>query len=237
MLEMFAMSSLHLSVLSASLLVLTAIACSPSDVPTSAGNSDLSASSSGSSGKPSSSGSTPAPPGSASTPGGSTSGGDPTDPQPTKADLGGPCAPLIGKWEATFDDGASASGDSIPFGQSVPFSGKMDFTLTHDDADLQDIVDFAGTATITAMDQTQTYQMSPTDKASGDTKDTKCIGGLHIKGITNVAGIGDLIFTMDGDFDGTDNPASKGHANFTIKTADDDGKGMTGTGTAHLVRQ
>ena len=35
MLEMFAMSSLHLSVLSASLLVLTAIACSPSDVPTS----------------------------------------------------------------------------------------------------------------------------------------------------------------------------------------------------------
>lgn len=227
------MSTLRLSLLATSLLVVSAAACAPSDVPPAQqGNNALSKSGSDDS-KSSSSGSTAKPAGSA---GGTDTGSSGDVPKVTDKDKGSPCADVIGKWTATFDDGAEATGDMIPIG-SVGFSGKLDFTMTHDEADINNVVDFVGTATIEAMGQTNTYQMQPSEKASGDVKDTTCTGGLHVKGISTVDPIGDVIFTMDGDFDDKASPPNTGHATFTMKTADDDGKNLTGKGTAHITRQ
>jgi len=85
-----------------------------------------------------------------------------TDSKPSETNLhdnAGPCALLIGKWKATFDKGAEASGDAIPLGQTISISGDMNFTLTHDDADLPNVVDFVGSTTVTALGQTTTYSL------------------------------------------------------------------------------
>jgi hypothetical protein len=223
------MNPLRFCVIPASLFALGLTACSPSESPAPAPTKSAltnSAGSGGSSGvapSASASASAAAPPGPAAS---------------ATADNAGPCAPLIGKWEATFDPDTQASGDLVPFGpMSLDGAGKLDFTLTHDDADLPNVVDFVGTAIFTVLGQTETYQLQPATKATGDAKDTTCDGGLHIKGATNAAAVGDMIFTMDGDFDGTSPHPTTGQAKFTFKTADDDGKNLTATGTAHLVRQ
>jgi hypothetical protein len=165
---------------------------------------------------------------------GGTSSGSPAD--AGGVDPNSKCAPLIGKWHATIDPGAVATGTDTTLTGPVPISGVLDFTLTHDDADLPDIVDFNGTATITAEGQTLTETIAPASSPSGDTKDTQCDGGLHLKGLVNVQAVGNLIFVIDGTLDTTSSPTS-GVGTFTWKTADDDGGGLTATGGLHLVKQ
>jgi hypothetical protein len=227
------MSSLHLSALTASLLILTAGAaaagCASSEVPPASGSGAQTASPTKDTGSSGSTGTT--------APAASSTGSSSQVPTVPPKDQGTPCGQIIGKWAAAIDDGAQASGDDIPLGQSIPIGGSLNFTLTHDDADIANVVDFTGTATISAMGSSQTYDMKPATQTTGDQKDTTCAGGLHIKGVTNVDPIGNILFTMDGDFDDTGATPNKGHANFTMKTADDNGKAMTASGTAHITRQ
>lgn len=151
-------------------------------------------------------------------------------------DTNSPCAPLIGKWHATIDPGAVATGTDTMLTGPVPISGTLDFTLTHDDADLPNIVDFNGTANINAEGQSFTEQIAPSQSPSGDTKDTQCNGGLHLKGLVNVTGVGDLIFVIDGTLDTTATPTA-GVGTFTWKTVADDGGGLLATGGLHIVKQ
>jgi hypothetical protein len=166
--------------------------------------------------------------GSSSSGGGSSSGGS--------ADAGNACTPLIGKWHATLDPGAEATGTDTTLTGPIAIGGTIDFTLTHDDADLPNIVDFNGTANISAAGQTFTETIAPSKSVSGDNKDTTCNGGLHLTGVVNVAAIGDMAFTIDGTLDTTVTPTG-GAGTFTWKTISDDGGGLSATGTLHLVKQ
>ena len=113
------------------------------------------------------------------------------------------CGPYIGKWLATLDPGAVATGtDTSILGGSVPISGTVDFSLMHDDADLPNILDFTGTATIQAASQTITQTIQPATSPSGDPKDTTCQGNhLNFIGAANVSGVGNVIVNMDGTID------------------------------------
>ena len=109
---------------------------------------------------------------------GSSSGGSGTGHDAAPADAADPCAAIIGHWLATLDQGAMVK----VLGQNLPLAGTIDFMLTHDDADLPDIVDFNGTATIMVSGQTVTQVLAPATSPSGDPQDSTCDGGLHLKG-------------------------------------------------------
>jgi hypothetical protein len=179
---------------------------------------------------------------SSSSSGGSSSGGSSSGGSSSGAasDAGtaaaSPCTPLIGKWTATLDPGAVATGTDTLLTGPVPIGGTIDFVLTHDDADLPNVVDFNGTANITASGQTFSETIAPSKSPSGDTKDTECNGGLHLKGLVNVTAIGDLVFAIDGTLDTTATPTS-GVGTFTWKTVADDGGGLSATGTLHMVKK
>jgi hypothetical protein len=147
-----------------------------------------------------------------------------------------PCNPLIGKWVATIDPGAAATGTDTQITGPLPIAGTINFTLTHDDEDLPDIVDFNGVATITAAGQTFNETIAPSSSPSGDTKDTKCNGGLNLNGLVTVAGVGDMLFTITGTLDTTATPSS-GVGTFTWQTANDNGAALSAKGTLHLVKQ
>ena len=148
-----------------------------------------------------------------------------------------PCAPYIGRWIATLDPGATATGsDTAIVGGSVALSGTIDFTFTHDDADLPDILDFTGTAKIVAAGQTITQAIEPATSPSGDPKDSSCAGGMHFIGQANVSGIGKVLFTIVGTLDTTVTP-TVGTGSFTMMTADDDGGALSGGGNVHMVHQ
>ena len=142
------------------------------------------------------------------------------------------CPAVIGKWIGTLEPGAVVN---IQGGQ-LPITGTIDFSLTRDDADLPDIVDFAGTAKIVMAGQTITQEIQPAKSPSGDPKDTKCSDGLHLRGQANVSGIGDILFDIDGTIDSTVTPAT-GEGTFSMKSASDDGGTATASGKLHMVRQ
>jgi hypothetical protein len=139
------------------------------------------------------------------------------------------CANLIGKWTATMDPGTTVTYEGLP----LAVSGTIDFTLTHDDADLPNIVDFTGTAHITAQGQTYDGTLEPAKSPSGDPKDSTCDGALHVIGQSN-APIGVLDFTMDGTFDSA---GTTGVGQFTMKSDSDNGATAKGTGSVHITRQ
>jgi hypothetical protein len=196
-----------------------------------------SSSSSGSSGSSSSSSSS----GSSGTPqsdaGGSTSsGGSSGTPD---AGTANPCTPYIGTWVATLDQGASVSGSdtNLVGGGPVPITGTINFTLSHDDADLPNILDFAGSATIKGAGITIQQALQPATSPTGDPKDTTCTAGaLHFYGAANVNGIGPIDFEILGTLDTTVNPPV-GTGPFTMKTSNDNGAALNGTGNVHFVRQ
>ncbi len=164
----------------------------------------------------------------------SSDAGSTADTAPT-TDL---CTPYIGKWLATIDPGAVATGtDTDPLGGSIPFSGTIDFTFVHDDADLPNILDFSGTSTIKAAGQTITQPIVPAKSPTGDPKDSTCEAGvLHFLGEANVSGIGVVLFTVEGHLDTSVTP-TVGLGTFTMNTKDDNGAALSGKGTLHMVRQ
>ena len=176
--------------------------------------------------------------GGATSSGGSTGGGGTTSggASSSGATPESKCTPLIGNWTATIDPGAFATGTDTTLVGNVPITGNIDFSLTHDDADLPDIVDFNGTATIQAAGQTVVEKIQPQQSPSGDAKDTKCDGGLHLNGAANIPGVGDIVFTIDGTLDTTTSP-TKGQGSFTMKTANDNGAAITANGTVHMTKK
>jgi hypothetical protein len=199
----------------------------------------------------------PAPPGAA--PGSSSGRSSSSSGQPgtTQTDAGAPatggdsgsapdaapvetsaCAPYIGKWLATLDQGATVTGTdtNLVGGGPVPITGTIDFTLTHDDADYPNILDFTGNAKISGAGITINQALQPETSPTGDPKDTTCDTALHFHGQTNVNGIGVVVFEMVGTLDTTVTPAV-GTGPFTMKTADDNGAALSGSGTVHFVRQ
>jgi hypothetical protein len=142
------------------------------------------------------------------------------------------CPAIIGAWLATLDPGAQVTLQ----GTSLPITGTVDFTLTRDDGDLPNIVDFNGTATITFAGQTVTQKILPAKSPSGDPKDTTCDGGLHLTGMANVASLGDILFTIDGTLDTTVTPTT-GKGTFGMKTLSDDGGTATASGPLHMVKK
>ena len=142
------------------------------------------------------------------------------------------CPLVIGKWLGTLKPGAVVN---IQGGQ-LPITGTIDFTLTRDDGDLPNIVDFAGTAKIVMAGQTITQEIQPAKSPSGDPKDTTCDGGLHLRGQANVSGIGDILFDIDGTIDSSVTPAT-GDGTFTMKSASDDGGTATANGQLHMVKE
>jgi hypothetical protein len=150
------------------------------------------------------------------------------------------CLPYIGHWVATLDDGASVSGSDtdIVGGGPVPINGTIDFTLTHDDADYANILDFTGNATIKGAGVTIQQALQPATSPTGDPKDTTCsaTGGLHFYGSANVNGIGLVDFEIVGTLDANATPPA-GTGPFTMKTHDDNGAALSGSGNVHFVRQ
>jgi hypothetical protein len=142
------------------------------------------------------------------------------------------CPAIIGHWLATLDQGAEVTLQGTP----VPITGTVDFTLTRDDGDLANIVDFNGNATITFAGQTVTQRIQPATSPSGDPKDTTCDGGLHLRGQASIAGMGDILFTIDGTLDTTVTPTT-GKGTFAMKTLADDGGTATANGPLHMVHQ
>jgi hypothetical protein len=165
---------------------------------------------------------------------GSSSGGV------TSGDAGGAdtsaCAAIIGSWVATIEPGATATGTATTLlGGNVAVGGTITFTLSHDDADLPNIVDFHGTAAITAAGQTFNEVLQPAAPAdSGDPKDVTCDAGLHLHGTLNVQGAGDILFAVDGTLDST---STSGEGTFSMKSADDNGASLTATGKVKVQRQ
>ena len=150
------------------------------------------------------------------------------------------CKPYIGKWIATLDPGAEVTGTDTQLagGGPIPITGTIDFALVHDDRDYANVLDFTGNATIKGAGMTIQTVLSPATSPTGDPKDSTCdaSGSLHFIGAANVNGIGNVVFTMVGTLDTTKTP-TVGTGPFTMKTADDNGAALSGTGNVHFVRQ
>jgi len=108
----------------------------------------------------------------------------------------------------------------------------------HDDADYPNILDFTGNATIKGAGVTIQQALQPATSPTGDPKDSTCsaTGGLHFYGSANVNGIGLVDFEIVGTLDTTVTPPT-GSGPFTMKTHDDNGAALNGSGNVHFVRQ
>ncbi len=231
------MVSARLLFAAASALAITLMACGGSSDGTSLTRGNAApaggSSSGGSSSGGSSSGSVPPQKDGGVTPSNDAgSGGDSATAAP---DL---CKPYVGRWLATVDPGAVATGtDTSALGGSIPFGGTIDFTFTHDEADVPNVLDFTGTATIQAAGQTITQPIVPAKSPTGDPKDSTCEAGvLHFLGEANVSGIGNVLFAVEGHLDTSVTP-TVGQGTFTMKTKDDNGAALSGDGTLHMVRK